>query len=573
MPKVRRRKNNKFKGTNYWDVVRRGSTTPSTPVSEAAEAQSKPTSRSKKKLQGNVPSTPSVEPDCHDSKTVVPSGYRLIDLQVFGEGICSLHCPNMSCPSSTLKLLERPNGQMGFASDLVILCSVCSFEVPVKTSAKPIQDENRGRSHDINRRMTYVASQMGFGQSGLDELATYLGMPGGLSMPSFQLHLEHIETSLYANIQCHFDKAAEHLKKMIEDEDESSADISSKYFDIAVSFDGSWQKRGHTSIYGVVTVISPLSGEVLDAAVLCKKCVTCERMLSILSEAQFVEWFKGHENRCEKNFEGSSPAMEAEGACILWKRSKSRGFRYTHMISDGDAKSYSAVVELDPYREDGIKVEKIDCMGHVQKRMGTNLFNLKKSYRGRTLLDGKTMGGRGRLTDDRIKRFQQYYGKAIRSNLGNVANMRNAVWAILYHSTKMEDRSKQHQFCSDTWCKWKQDQASGESTYSDKQCLPNVFFEVLKPLFTRLSDERLLQRVMHGYTQNPNESLHSIIWKKAPKHLYHSLPAIQVAVYSAIMQYNKGFIMHASMMEAAGLRSYKFTTINAQRCLETCITS
>ena len=24
--------------------------------------------------------------------------------------------------------------------------------------------------------------------------------------------------------------------------------------------------------------------------------------------------------------------------------------------------------------------------------------------------------------------------------------------------------------------------------------------------------------------------------------------------------------MHASMMEAAGLRSYKFTTINAQRC-------
>ena len=64
-------------------------------------------------------------------------------------------------------------------------------------------------------------------------------------------------------------------------------------------------------------------------------------------------------------------------------------------------------------------------MGHVQKG------NLIKSYHGRTLPNGKTIGGKGRLTDDRIKRFQQYYGKAIRINLGNLEGMKNAVWAIL----------------------------------------------------------------------------------------------------------------------------------------------
>ena len=192
---------------------------------------------------------------------------------------------------------------MGFASDLVIACIHCDSEIPVKTSARSIGDEKRGRSHDINHRMTYVATQMGFGQSGLKELAIYLGMPGGLSMPSFQLHLGCIETPLYVTVQHHFDKAAEHLQLLIQGE--YSADAPSEYYNIAVSFDGSWQKRGHTSIFGVVTVILPFSGKGLEA-VLCKKCVTCECMSLILSEDEFLQWFKSHKNKCEKNFEGSS---------------------------------------------------------------------------------------------------------------------------------------------------------------------------------------------------------------------------------------------------------------------------
>ena len=46
--------------------------------------------------------------------------------------------------------------------------------------------------------------------------------------------------------------------------------------DVAVTVDGIWQKRGHTSKIGVIFIISVLTGEVLDFLVkslVCHECV------------------------------------------------------------------------------------------------------------------------------------------------------------------------------------------------------------------------------------------------------------------------------------------------------------
>ena len=59
-------------------------------------------------------------------------------------------------------------------------------------------------------------------------------------------------------------------------------------------------------------------------------------------------------------------------------------------------------------------MEKLDCVGHVQKRMGTAFCTLKDSYKGRRLSDGKTIGGKGRLTKVLMNTLQNYYGDAIR---------------------------------------------------------------------------------------------------------------------------------------------------------------
>ena len=55
------------------------------------------------------------------------------------------------------------------------------------------------------------------------------------------------------------------------------------------------------------------------------------------------------------------------GACRIWQCSEEKNrLRYTTFLGDGDSKSFSAVSQEVSY-----PVAKIDCVGYVQKRLGT----------------------------------------------------------------------------------------------------------------------------------------------------------------------------------------------------------
>ena len=69
---------------------------------------------------------------------------------------------------------------------------------------------------------------------------------------------------------------------------------------------------------------------------------------------------------------------------------------------------------------------KLECVGHVQKRVGTRLRNLKKNVKG---LGGK----KGKLTNSIIDRLQNYYGIAVRQNVNNLEGMRKSIHATLFH--------------------------------------------------------------------------------------------------------------------------------------------
>lgn len=153
-------------------------------------------------------------------------------------------------------------------------------------------------------------------------------------------------------------------------------------------------------------------------------------------------------------------------------------------------------------------MEKLNCVGHVQKRMGKHLINLKARTKGK-LADGQPIGGRGRLTDGKVKQLQKYYGLVIHQNTIKTTNptrrevdvavysMKKNIIAILHHCVK-SDPAKQHRFCppgESLWCKWQQDAATGTSTYKGNDCLPEVFLEVLCPTFMTLSYAKLLGEV------------------------------------------------------------------------------
>lgn len=74
------------------------------------------------------------------------------------------------------------------------------------------------------------------------------------------------------------------------------------------------------------------------------------------------------------------------------------------MVSDGDSKAYNAVEDTCG---DNCKVVKLDCVGHIQKRMEKHLLNFKARTKGK-LADGKPIRGRGRLSEGKIKQIQRY---------------------------------------------------------------------------------------------------------------------------------------------------------------------
>ena len=131
--------------------------------------------------------------------------------------------------------------------------------------------------------------------------------------------------------------------------------------------------------------------------------------------------------------------MEVVGVKEIFRRSVEKyNVRYINYLGDGDTKSYSAVIEDKPNEDADIK--KLECLGHVQKRMGARLRKLKSEMRGKRLSDGLCLSGRNRLTDKIIDQLLSYYGLAIRNNSNDLQAMKRAVWAIYFHKFSTDER-------------------------------------------------------------------------------------------------------------------------------------
>ncbi|GFU29260.1 uncharacterized protein TNCV_1975031 [Trichonephila clavipes] len=135
-----------------------------------------------------------------------------------------------------------------------------------------------------------------------------------------------------------------------------------------------------------------------------------------------VDWsMYCNRGRNRKNYSGSAGKMEVDGMLKIFNRSeKLHNLKYSNYIGDGDTKTFNALSENKPYGDDYL-IQKIECVGHVQKRMG-------------------------RLTDSLIDKLAHYYGNAIRCNSTSVKEMRKAIWAVWGHSCSTDDEPI-HWFC------------------------------------------------------------------------------------------------------------------------------
>ena len=377
-----------------------------------------------------------------------------------------------------------------------------------------------------------------------------LNIPCSMSNGTYSKHLAAIRDASVEIAQQSMSEAANELHTLTPD---------TEIIDETVSCDGTWQRRGFSSLVGVEPVISHRCGRLLDYEILTKYCKGCEYWSKQdHNSPKYLQWKANH--KCKANYAGSSPNMESTGAVELWSRSvQKHKLRYTKMIADGDSKSFTQIQAKKPYGE--TEVEKLSCVGHVQKWMGASLRRLKKQSGKRKLRDGKTIGGRGRLTDKLIDNFQNYYGSAIRSNLGDLKAMQNAVMVILFHSSST-DKKPQHQYCPvgpNSWCGWQRDRANHTTDYKHKRsALPVAVKREVLPTFKRLSSTSVLEKCLDGATQNASESLNALVWNRAPKTVACSREAVEIAVSMAVMQYNQGMQEFCKILKKLSIEPGKF---------------
>ena len=134
--------------------------------------------------------------------------------------------------------------------------------------------------------------------------------------------------------------------------------------------------------------------------------------------------------------------------------------------------------------------------------------------------------------------------------------MTNDVKAGLYHLASSEE-NLQHQLCpkgSNSWCGWQRDVANKTNTHKAKQgLLPLAIVEIVVPIYEALSQESLLSRCLDSYTQNPNESLKNLIWKRCPKKVYQGKKVVELCTASAVTQFNDGASSIAEVLKRMGI--------------------
>ena len=156
-----------------------------------------------------------------------------------------------------LYLREDYQEKFGLKSSLYLECSNCKRRSFIPTSGIV----NNGRSFDVNRRAVYSALDSGIGFSGLEKFTTIFNAEG-LAKSSYCEQVDNIVDIMLEQTDLELREAGHRLRELLESENSAITDES--ILDITVSFDGTWAKRGHTSLFGIVYVISVDTGEGLD---------------------------------------------------------------------------------------------------------------------------------------------------------------------------------------------------------------------------------------------------------------------------------------------------------------------
>ena len=439
----------------------------------------------------------------------------------------SLYTMLTCCFCSGSNLYWGRKKSAGFAQEFYLECISCD-KIVWSCNSSP---KSKSKRFDINVRTVVASKECGLSLATMKKLFNIMNIQNVMHHKTYKQIGMEVRDAAKAAAEEAMSRSAEVVRERYKSGMYFSDQVSTSGVQVVdISYDGTWHKRGYSSHYGVGVVVDIDSGLILDTHTVSNYCRGCEKAPPSDS-ASFTAWNETHKKSCNKNFDGTSNAMEVEAAAVIFARSvEQRKLIYGTMLCDGDSKALDNVNRLGIY---DIKVVKEDCVNHIAKRIYNQLDNLKKSNK--SALNRK-------LTAAKIKKITNTYATNLRDNAPHVEQMKLGVLGGFFHMMST-DKTPNHRLCPKgptSWCKYNRALANNEVPGKHTPTFTPDIGKIIFPVIKRLTDSDLLKRCAKMTTQNANESFNSTIWQRCPKTQFVYLHAVETAVALAVLSFNMG---------------------------------
>ena len=146
------------------------------------------------------------------------------------------------------------------------------------------------------------ASCQGTGLAGITKIAGILDLPPPVPAKAYKNIVKRLSFKSMTAREKVLNEAANKLKRFTQTNNpEKIVNINNKQVaKVVVTVDGTWQKCGHNSKFGVVFILPVDTSEVLDVIVKCLFCIECNhnKIKFKNNTVEFHSWYSSHNGSC-----------------------------------------------------------------------------------------------------------------------------------------------------------------------------------------------------------------------------------------------------------------------------------
>lgn len=171
-------------------------------------------------------------------------------------------------------------------------------------------------AYEINRRFTYVMRFLGVGHAGINLFCSLMDTNIFHKFLYYQV-VEQISIAVKSVTDVVF-------KKTIKEENEKNVNESCPENHFTVSGDdGSWAKRGFSSLLGIVSLIGKFSNKIVDVIVKLSICKGCQ-YLATKDPIEAESLYDDHKDECTANHVGSNGKIKVNEILEMFRCSVQR---------------------------------------------------------------------------------------------------------------------------------------------------------------------------------------------------------------------------------------------------------